>query len=151
MCHDEHGGPPRASVVHRSDTPVTAMGWEIVPAGLTHALRLVKDRYGDLPLYVTENGAAFEDPPPRDGRVHDPDRVAYLRAHIEALADAIESGVDVRGYYAWSLLDNFEWHSGFTRRFGLVRVDYDTLERTPKDSARFYAEVVRSNGASLQA
>jgi beta-glucosidase len=149
VCHDDLGGPARASGVHRSDVPMTAMGWEIIPSGLTHALRMVKDRYGDIPLHVTENGAAFDDTVAADGAVHDPDRVAYLRSHLGAVADAIAQGVDVRGYYAWSLLDNFEWHSGFSKRFGLVRVDYDTLARTPKDSARFYAEVIRNGGAGL--
>ena len=115
------------------------------------SVQWVRDRYGDIALYVTENGAAFADPPaPVNGRVHDPQRVDYLRDHLLAARAAIESGVNLRGYYVWSLLDNFEWAEGYTKRFGIVHVDFDTLARTPKSSAHFYADVVRSNGASLE-
>ena len=110
----------------------------------------VKDRYGALPLYITENGAAFSDPPhATDGQVDDPLRVWYLREHLRAAHDAIRQGVDLRGYFAWSLLDNFEWSYGYAKRFGIVHVDFDTLERTPKASARFYSDVIRSHGAVL--
>ena len=101
-------------------------------------------------MYITENGAAFYDPPtPIDGVVDDPLRVYYLREHIKAVGAAIAKGVDVRGYFVWSLLDNLEWSLGFTKRFGIIHVDFATLKRTPKKSARFYSEVIRTNGASL--
>ena len=130
----------------------TETGWEVYPQGLTEILVWVKERYGDLPLYVTENGAAFYDPPcARDGRVDDPLRVDYFRDHLRAVHDAIEAGVDLRGYFAWSLLDNFEWSLGYSKRFGIVHVDFETQERTPKDSARFYTEVIASRGAALGA
>ena len=128
----------------------TEMGWEVFPAGLTEALVGVKERYGDRALYITENGAAFYDPPHAiDGRVDDPLRVSYLREHLRAAHDAIAQGVDLRGYFAWSLLDNFEWNHGYSKRFGIVHVDFETQARTPKESARFYAEVIRTNGANL--
>jgi beta-glucosidase len=97
-----------------------------------------------LPLYVTENGAAYPDEV-RDGAVHDPDRLAYVAAHVSAVHDAIEAGADVRGYFAWSLLDNFEWAWGYACRFGIVFVDYETQQRIPKSSARWYASVISAN------
>ena len=121
------------------------MGWEIDADGLYDILTRVARDYPGVPLYVTENGAAFADEKV-DGEVHDPDRVAYLDAHFRAAHRAIGDGVDLRGYFVWSLLDNFEWAYGFSKRFGLIHVDYETLERTPKDSARFYAQVTRANG-----
>ncbi len=127
----------------------TEMDWEIYPDGLGEILLWVRDRYGKIPLYVTENGAALADAQPVDGLVQDPVRVAYLRDHLLAVRRAMDGGVDVRGYYAWSLLDNFEWSQGFSKRFGLIRVDYATQKRTPKASARFYTEVIQSNGAAL--
>jgi beta-glucosidase len=124
----------------------------VFPRGLCDTLKRVKERYGNPPLYVTENGAAFFDPPTADeGRVRDPLRVAYLRDHLRAVHDAIAAGVDVRGYFAWSLLDNFEWSLGYSKRFGIVHVDFATQARTPKDSARFYADVIATNGARLTA
>jgi len=130
--------------------PHTAMGWNIDPQGLTDLLVSLGDRYPSVPLAVTENGAAFEDDVSPDGRVHDGRRVAYIHDHLEAIGRALDAGVDVRGYFVWSLMDNFEWAYGFDRRFGIVRVDYQTLERTPKDSALWYREVVRT-GALLPA
>ena len=120
------------------------------PAGLTETLRWVQERTGSLPLYVTENGAAFPDPAhvPPEG-LNDALRVEYYRAHLRAVLEARRAGVDVRGYFAWSLLDNFEWSLGYAKRFGIVHVDYDTQHRTPKASARFLGEVARSHGASL--
>jgi beta-glucosidase len=125
------------------------MGWEVYPAGLTEALLWVRRRYGDVPLYVTENGAAFHDPSAAEDLVPDTARVRYLREHLKAARRALEAGVDLRGYFVWSLLDNFEWSHGYSKRFGIVHVDYRTQRRTPKASARFYAEVIRTNGASL--
>jgi beta-glucosidase len=128
------------------------MGWEIHPESFERVLRWARDRYGDIPLYVTENGAAFDDGPlSAGGRVEDTRRVEYLRGHLLAARAAIRAGVDLRGYFAWSLLDNYEWAEGFSKRFGLVHVDPVTLRRTPKDSARFFAEVIRTNGAALAA
>lgn len=124
--------------------PVTAMGWGIEPEGLTELLTALSLAHEDLPLLVTENGAAFDDVVAEDGAVHDPERVAYLADHVAAVARAREAGADVRGYFVWSLLDNFEWAFGYARRFGLVRVDYATLARTPKDSFRWYAELIRT-------
>jgi beta-glucosidase len=125
--------------------PETAMGWEIDADGLYDILTRVARDYPGVPLYVTENGAAFPDVK-TGGAVHDPDRVEYLKAHFAAAERAIADGVDLRGYFVWSLLDNFEWAYGFSKRFGLIHVDYETLERTPKDSAKFYAQVTRANG-----
>jgi beta-glucosidase len=125
--------------------PYTTMGWNIQPAGLTEVLVSLHERYPTLPLMVTENGAAFDDVVSADGRVHDPRRIAYLHDHIEAVGAALDSGVDVRGYLVWSLLDNFEWSFGFDRRFGIVRVDFETLERTWKDSAFWYRDLARTN------
>jgi len=126
--------------------PVTAMGWEVEPSGLRDMLLRLQDEYPGTPLVVTENGAAFDDEVAPDGAVHDEDRRSYLEGHLRAAHEAIEAGVDLRGYLAWSLLDNFEWAFGYSRRFGIVRVDYETQERTVKDSARWYAEVARRNG-----
>jgi beta-glucosidase len=121
------------------------MGWCIDPRGMTELLlRLARD-YPGVDLYVTENGAAYPDVVAEDGAVHDTDRIAYLHAHLGAVADAVEAGAPVRGYYLWSLLDNFEWSYGFSKRFGLVHVDYATQRRTVKDSGHWYAEVVRRN------
>ena len=110
----------------------------------------VKELYGSLPLYVTENGAAFFDPPVvPDKRVADPLRVDYLRSHVCAVHAAIAAGVDVRGYFVWSLFDNFEWSLGYSKRFGIVHVDFETQKRTPKDSAKLYAKIIASNGRIL--
>ncbi len=106
-------------------------------------------RYGNLPLYVTENGAAFDDVLLPNDRVDDRQRIEYLRSHLRAAQRAIEAGVDLRGYFVWSLLDNFEWQSGFSKRFGIVYVDFETQRRVPKASARFYTNVIRGNGAVL--
>ncbi|MEW6765895.1 MAG: GH1 family beta-glucosidase [Pseudomonadota bacterium] len=127
----------------------TEMGWEVYPQGLTDTLLWLKERTGGLPLYVTENGAAFADPPLIDGRVRDEARVQYLRDHLRAAAEAIAQGVNLRGYFAWSLLDNFEWQFGYAKRFGLVHVAPATQKRTPKDSAKLFAEVAATNGESL--
>lgn len=124
--------------------PYTAMGWNIEPQGLVDLLLDVHERYPSVPMAITENGAAFYDEVSPDGRVHDADRVAYLHDHIDAVGEAIERGADVRGYFVWSLMDNFEWSYGYDRRFGVVRVDYETLERTVKDSGRWYRELLRT-------
>jgi beta-glucosidase len=125
--------------------PTTATGWPINPDGLTELLGRLHSRYG-VPVYITENGAAYHDYPTADGAVRDPERVDYLRTHLRAVRDAIGQGADVRGYFVWSLLDNFEWSSGYSKRFGLVYVDYPTSKRTPKDSYVAYRRVIASNG-----
>jgi beta-glucosidase len=120
------------------------MGWNIDPDGLFDLLVALKERYPQQALMITENGAAFPDVVTDDGRIHDDERIDYLRRHFAAAHRAIEAGVDLRGYFVWSLMDNFEWSYGYSKRFGIVRVDYDTLERTPKDSAHWYTELIRS-------
>jgi beta-glucosidase len=147
---DPSAYPTRARSVPQKRHTHTQMNWEVYPDGLTDTLLRVKKRYGDIPLYVTENGSAFYDPPTADGNtLEDPLRVAYLRNHLRAAQRALEQGVDLRGYFVWSLLDNFEWSHGFSKRFGIVHVDYETQRRTPKSSARFYAEVIRTRGGTL--
>jgi beta-glucosidase len=135
---------------HSTGLPVTAMGWEIDADGLLETLRRVNDEYTDLPLYVTENGAAFDDEVGPDGTVDDPQRRDYIEKHLRACHQAINEGIPLRGYFAWSLLDNYEWSWGYTRRFGMVYVDYPTQQRIPKLSARWYAEVTRRNGLAAQ-
>lgn len=126
------------------DGPYTEMGWNIAPDGFEQLLLDVHDEFPELPLAITENGAAFADTVV-DGAVHDTERVDYLRRHVTAVHRAVQRGVDVRGYLVWSLFDNFEWGYGFSKRFGIVRVDYDTLERTVKDSGHWYSSLARSN------
>lgn len=133
--------PPR----HAGET--TDMGWEVYPQGLTELLLRLQCDYPLPPVYITENGAAYADPPAADGRVHDPARTDYLRRHIGAVADAIAAGVDVRGYFVWSLFDNFEWAFGYSKRFGIVHVDFETQRRTPKDSARWYRDFIAAQEA----
>jgi beta-glucosidase len=131
--------------------PVTEMGWEIDPDGLYDILTRLRRDYAALPpIYITENGAAFADEPKPDAGVPDPERVAFLDAHFRAARRAIADGVDLRGYFVWSLMDNFEWAYGYSKRFGIVFVDYDTQRRTPKDSARWYADVARRNAVGAE-
>ena len=125
--------------------PKTAMNWGIDPRGMTELLLRVHEERPDLELAVTENGAAYDDVVDENGEIHDHDRVDYLRRHIGAVLDAIEAGVPVTGYMVWSLLDNFEWSYGYSKRFGIVRVDFDSQQRTPKLSARFYTDVLTRN------
>ncbi|MDQ4137869.1 MAG: GH1 family beta-glucosidase [Actinomycetota bacterium] len=124
--------------------PYTDMGWNIAPDGLEELLVSLKEQFPSQPLMITENGAAFPDRVDEDGRVHDVERVDYLRRHFTAAHRAIARGVDLRGYQVWSLLDNFEWGYGYTKRFGIVRVDYDTQQRIVKDSGWFVAELART-------
>jgi beta-glucosidase len=142
--------PVRAAPVRQKQSTYTETGWEVFPQGLVDTLVAVKERYGNPRLYVTENGAAFFDPPvAANGRVADPLRVDYLHRHIRAVHEALAAGVDVQGYFAWSLLDNFEWSLGYSKRFGIVHVNFDTQERTQKDSARYYASIIASRGGVL--
>jgi beta-glucosidase len=128
------------------DGPYTAMGWRIEPAAFAELLERVGRDYPGLPIMITENGAAFTDPVAADGVVHDTDRIDYLDGHLRAMHDAIGAGVDVRGYFVWSVMDNFEWAWGYEKTFGIVHVDYRTLVRTPKDSAHWYRAVIAANG-----
>ena len=121
--------------------PKTAMGWEIYPEGLRELLLTLHREYKLPPTYITENGGAFPDPS-ADGRVHDADRIDYLATHIAAVGQALAAGVPMAGYMVWSLMDNFEWASGYAKRFGIVHVDYVTQRRTPKDSALWYRDLV---------
>jgi len=131
-------------------TATMATGWEVHPAGLARALAELRARYGAVPVVITENGAAFPDPVRAEGAtLDDPLRVRCYREHLLALRGEIARGADVRGYFAWSLLDNFEWSSGYSLRFGLVHVDYETQRRTIKESGRFYREIIRTRGAAL--
>ena len=139
----------RAERINNPRAVYTETDWEVFPQGLTEILVWVRDRYGKLPLYITENGAAFYDPPTSDGTVDDPLRVDYLRQHLRAAREAIRNGVDLRGYCVWSLLDNFEWALGYSKRFGIIHVDFETQKRTLKASAKFYKEVIRTRGGDL--
>jgi len=127
----------------------TAMGWPVDETGLTELLVRLHRDYG-VPLVITENGAAYNDIVSDDGQIHDTDRVSYIRRHLEAAHQAIADGVDLRGYYVWSLMDNFEWAWGYDKRFGVVRVDFDTQQRTIKDSGHFYQQVVGDNAVPPQ-
>jgi beta-glucosidase len=133
----------RAARVRQDGKVYTETGWEVCPQALTDLLLWFRQRYGATPVYITENGAAFYDPPVAMGEVvDDPLRVWYLQEHLAALARAIEQGIDVRGYFAWSLLDNLEWSLGFTKRFGLIHVDFATQKRTMKKSALWYRDFI---------
>jgi beta-glucosidase len=128
------------------DAEKTAMGWPVEPEGLTEILARIKEDYADVPLYVTENGRAVHDYIDPEGDVDDEERVSYLDTHFRAAHDAMERGVDLRGYMVWSFLDNFEWAEGYSKRFGIVFVEYGTQRRIPKSSAHWYSEVIRRNG-----
>jgi beta-glucosidase len=148
--HDDERLPVRASGVHQAESVHTETGWEVHSPALTRVLLWVRERYGDMPLYVTENGAAFYDPPVAiNGQVDDPSRVEYLRDHLRAVGEAMQQGVKLRGYFVWSLLDNFEWSHGYSMRFGIIHVNYETQERTIKSSGRYYAGVIQTHGAVL--
>jgi beta-glucosidase len=136
---------PGAVRVSRKGIARTDMGWPIDASGLYDLLVQLHERAPDLPLYVTENGMAAEDYVDPEGGVDDYERISYLRDHLDAAARAIEGGVDLRGYFCWSFLDNFEWAEGYQKRFGLVYVDYGTQHRTPKASANFYRQVIGAN------
>jgi beta-glucosidase len=129
--------PPPAS-------ELTTMGWEVIPDAFYELLCRLQFHYAPPKMYITENGSAWPDTVAADGRVHDRERVRYLQSHLAAAGRAIGAGAKVAGYFAWSLLDNFEWERGYTQRFGIVHVDYATQVRTPKDSAIFYRDTIRS-------
>jgi beta-glucosidase len=140
------GSPLPFEMVAVEGVPTTAFGWPVVPGGLRDLLVGLRDRYADAlpPIYITESGCSTFDEVTPDGRIHDTARIEYLDGHLRALHEAIGKGVDVRGYFVWSLLDNFEWAEGYQQRFGLVRVDYDTQRRTPKDSFSWLRAALRN-------
>lgn len=138
--HDPDRGEP--AFVRVPGAAYTDMGWEVYPRGLEELLRQVSRDYGVAQFFVTENGAAYADVRGHDGQVRDPERRAYLDEHLQALAAARRAGVPVEGYFVWSLLDNFEWAHGYWKRFGIVYVEYPTLERVPKESARWYRDFI---------
>lgn len=136
---------------HPQGLPLTAMEWEVQPDGLRELLLRVDREYtgpAGAKLYVTENGAAYDDTPGADGEVPDTERTGFLQTHLAAVLDAIDEGVEIHGYFYWSLLDNFEWAWGYEKRFGIVRVDYETQERTVKDSGLAYAKIIRDRALS---
>jgi len=143
-------GPEGLTLAPPADAERTEMGWEVYPQGLTDLLVRLERDYPLQPVYITENGAAYRDELV-DGHVDDPARIRFLELHFEALRQAIALGVDVRGYFAWSLMDNFEWAHGYGKRFGLVHVDFDTLVRTPKRSALWYADMIARQRAGAEA
>lgn len=137
-----YGSPPEG-------TRRTGMEWPIEPDGLAEMLVELKQSYGNPPVYVTENGAHFDDQPGPDGTVRDGDRIAFIRNHLLHAHKVVEEeGVNLKGWFVWTLLDNFEWAEGYRRRFGLVQVDRDTMKRTPKASYHWYADVIRKNGVA---
>ena len=138
---DADGAPVSRHVLQ--GRPQTAMGWEIMPDEFASLLSRVGREYPGVPVYVTENGAAFADVPDEKGFVHDVDRAAYISEHLAAVATARQDGADIRGYFVWSLFDNFEWAYGYDKRFGIVRVDFETQRRIPKHSAQWYTETIR--------
>ncbi|MFE2382129.1 GH1 family beta-glucosidase [Streptomyces misionensis] len=146
VTDDPDGPAPYARSVRREGVPRTGMDWEIDPSGIETLLLRLTEEYGARTLYVTENGSAFPDVLRPDGTVDDPERRDYLESHLAACASAIRRGAPLAGYFAWSLLDNFEWAYGYDKRFGLVHVDYTTQKRTIKNSGHRYAEIVRAHG-----
>ena len=148
--HDDASWPLRASPVKQTGATYSETGWEVFAQGLTDTLTWIRDRYGNPEIYVTENGSAFYDPPVAEGgELVDPLRVDYLDKHLRAVHSAIAQGCNLRGYYAWSLLDNFEWSLGYSKRFGIVHVDFQTQKRTIKASGKLYAKVIETRGAVL--
>jgi beta-glucosidase len=148
--HDDASWPLYASGVRQPQATYSETGWEVFPQGLTDTLNWIRERYGNPPLYITENGSAFYDPPVAPGdELPDPLRVDYLDKHLRAVRQARADGCDIRGYFAWSLLDNFEWSLGYSKRFGIVHVDFATQRRTLKSSAKRYAAVIASQGRIL--
>jgi beta-glucosidase len=140
------GPTPWEHRVVQPDTPRTEMGWELYPEGLYAILLRLHSHYRLRNIYISENGVSYIEAPGPDGRVHDAPRIAYLRDHLAACHRALQAGVDLRGYFQWSLMDNFEWGHGYRQFFGMVHVDYATQKRTPKDSAYWYRDVIRAGG-----
>ena len=125
------------------NNPVTDMGWEVYPEGLYTLIKSIRKNYTDIPIYITENGCAYKDVISEDGKIHDDERTGYIRKHLEVVSRLIEEGDRIDGYYVWSLLDNFEWKFGYSKRFGIVYVDFDTQKRIPKESFKYFSEVLK--------
>ncbi|MDX6448449.1 MAG: beta-glucosidase, partial [Gaiellaceae bacterium] len=138
------GGKP----LRNSASVYTDMDWEVYPDGLYEVLMRLHDEYAVPAIYITENGAAFGDIRGHDGEIHDPERQDYLEGYIRAVGRAVQAGVPVSGYFVWSFLDNFEWAHGYSKRFGIVYVDYPTLERVPKGSFHWYRDLIRQHRAA---
>ncbi|UGQ45972.1 GH1 family beta-glucosidase [Massilia endophytica] len=136
-------GPLHGRIVHPEGVERTAFGWQVAPEGLTDLLVRIRRDYGAQEVYVTENGSSYEDVPGPDGTVQDPQRLSYLQRHLAAMREAMRQGVPVKGYFAWSLLDNFEWAEGYIRRFGLAYVDFATQQRTLKQSGQWYRALLK--------
>jgi len=151
MRHAPGAGLMDAEAVPQLERHHTAMGWPAVPESFRDLLFWLSRRYAGLPIYITENGAGYEESAGPDGFVDDQNRITYLREHLTALHDAISGGVDVRGYLAWSLMDNLEWSCGFAKRFGLIRCDFETLRRTIKASGHWYAGVIDGHAVDVDA
>lgn len=154
-CNHYHGEKVRSdgkgfwrTEEHYQGNPTTTMKWDVTPESIYWTAKFLHERYG-MPLYFTENGLAATDMVSPDGFVHDQNRVEFIRAYLRNVGRAVGEGIPVKGYFAWSLLDNFEWEQGYSQRFGLVYVDYVDQKRTLKDSARFYRDVMRGSGAAL--
>lgn len=144
--HARGEGAMETAVVEQADAWKTEMGWPVRPDGFYALLRWLSDRYGGLPVYITENGAACPDAADARGRCDDADRIRYLREHVAAMQQAQRDGVDLRGYFVWSLMDNLEWSEGFAKRFGIVHCDRRTLKRTVKSSGYWYADMIARGG-----
>lgn len=143
VLHDDNELPLRLRHIMPEDAQKTALGWEIFPEGLTALMLRLQQDYAPAAMYITENGSAFDDQVSADGTVNDPQRIAYFESHLAALEQAIEQGAAVKGYFAWSLMDNFEWSHGYDKRFGLIYVDYTTQKRILKQSALYYRDKIR--------
>ena len=137
--------PLQTEQVDRPDLEHVDMGWMVYPDGLYDISKRLIEDYSIENLYITENGAAVEEEVASDGRILDPRRINYIEKHLDACHKAILDNLGLRGYFAWSLLDNFEWAEGYRMRFGLIRVDFDTLQRTIKESGRRYSEIIKNN------
>jgi beta-glucosidase len=149
MAHDEGAGFLKAKGVKPGKAEFTDFNWEVYPEGIYRVLKWASESYGHPDIYITENGASYGEGPDESGRVRDDRRVSFLRRYFEAARRAVSEGVKLKGYFVWSIMDNFEWGEGFSQRFGIVHVDYATQKRTPKDSALWYRGVIASNGADL--
>jgi beta-glucosidase len=143
IADDPGHAPLGARVLPPNGGEITGMGWPVEPQGMAELLARVENDYHPGPIYVTENGSCYEDVVAPDGSVHDTERRHYLMRHLGALRQAIGDGVPVKGYFAWSLVDNFEWAEGYLKRFGLVHIDYATQQRRLKDSARWYQSFLK--------
>jgi beta-glucosidase len=142
IADDPNGEFLKIKGIDPADSKYTGMGWEICAPAFKDLLVRIKNDYSPKEIFITENGSAWDDVVQADGSINDVDRIEYLELHLEQMQKAISEGVPVKGYFAWSFMDNFEWTFGYEKRFGLIRVDYDTLKRTPKASAHRYREII---------